>query len=140
MTAVLDFLAPLFSLLGIASVGTIAAAVAVALYLPGFRQLAITAGVGAGLLFAGIAYGDRNGADRVQARWDAVDARAVKDRERRDRDIADRTRAESQRSINELLNLAADSERKALDYETQLRSRPACMLDADDVGRMPAVR
>jgi hypothetical protein len=140
VTAILDFFAPLVSLLGLASAGTIATAVAVALYLPGFRTLAITVGVGAALLFAGIAYGDRLGSDRIQSRWDAADAKAKRDREQRDLEISEKAKAAAQRQINELLNLAAESERKALDYETQLKNRPACILDADDLRGMPAVR
>lgn len=140
MNAFIDFIAPLLSWLGLSSALTIAVAVAVAIYLPGFKQLAITVGVGAALLFAGVAYGDRNGSQRVQQRWDAANVKAERDREKRDRDIAEKAKAEAKRQIDELLNIAADAERKALDYETQLKSRPACILDADDIGGMPAVR
>jgi hypothetical protein len=142
MTAILDFFAPLVSLLGLSSAATIAAAVAVAIYLPGFRQLAITVGVGATLLFAGIAYGDRLGSDRIQVRWDAANAKAERDREQRDREIRERAEREAKKAIDELLRLAADSEKKALDYETELKNRAtaACMLDDADLRRMPAIR
>ena len=134
MTAIFDFFAPLVSLLGLASAGTIAAAVAVAIYLPGFRQLAITVGVGAALLFAGIAYGDRLGSDRVQTRWDAANVK--------DRDIRERAELEAKKAIDELLRLAADSERKALDYELQIKDRStrSCLLDDADRRAMPAIR
>jgi hypothetical protein len=142
MTAIFDFFAPLVSLLGLASAGTIAAAVAVAIYLPGFRQLAITVGVGAALLFAGIAYGDRLGSDRVQTRWDAANVKAERDREKRDRDIRERAELEAKKAIDELLRLAADSERKALDYELQIKDRStrSCLLDDADRRAMPAIR
>lgn len=142
MNAILDFFAPLFSLLGLSSAVTIAAAVTIAIYLPGFRQLAITVGVGAALLFAGVAYGDRIGSDRIQSRWNAADEKARSDRDRRDRDILLKAEAVAKKSIDELLRLAADSERKALDYELQLKNLGdgTCMLDDADRRSMPAVR
>lgn len=117
------------------SVLTIVGCVAVILYVPAFRQLAIFGVVAILAAYSGSMLGEINGRGYVQAKWDAANARAEEAREKRDREIS----SVAAKSADALLAVLArennELQRQVDDYAKQ-KHDAGCKLG--DLARDPA--
>lgn len=75
---ILDFFAPLIGWAGLGSM-TVAGALAVAWFFPPLRRLALEVAAIAAVATVLYWMGDRNGATRIQEKWDAAVARAIEE-------------------------------------------------------------
>lgn len=92
------------------------------------------------LLIAAATYLDQRGAARERAKCRAAAIQAQLDAQKVDLDAAKRAAEDSERAKVKI-EADYDAEKKKVDdYEARLKSRPACLLDDDDVRSLGGVR
>jgi predicted exporter len=117
------------------SVLTIVGCVAVILYVPALRQLAVFGIVGIAAAYGGSILGEINGRGYVRAQWDAANAAAEAARQKRDKEASSTAAKSADAMLAALARENQELQRQVDDYAKQ-KHDAGCKLG--DLARDPA--